>query len=157
MPDGSAALSGSPAASGTRAPVVRKRTFTVRDWRDRERAIQHIRSLPLDRAYHVTAEPYRRPRTLKQNNRFHFWCERIAEHLGYEKWEQARVKEDLKEICDCPVTEYVGLDGTTRRERRTSKLDTRQMMDFEERVLRFAAKEIGLDLPVTKEDFANAV
>lgn len=101
----------------------------------------------------IAKEPRRR--TLKQNGRFHSWCEIIAEHLGYERWEIDRVKEDLKDICDCPWYEYRSIDGTMRRRRSTAHLDTRQMMDFEERILRFAAKDLGIALPVTKEDFAR--
>lgn len=141
---------------GTIAPV-RKRTFTVRDVRDREEiVIRHLRSLPLERAYQVTVAPYRRRRTVTQNNRFHKWIDMLRDELGYDVWDSDRLKEEIKIICDCPETEYVGLDGTTRRERRTSKLDSGQMMDFEERVLRWAVTELGIRLPVTKEDFARA-
>ena len=117
-------------------------------------ALHYLRGYNFEKRIQITFEIFKPQRSLKQNNRFHAWCDIIADELGNEAYDKAQMKRELKIICECPETEYVGIDGETRTERSTKRLNTTQMMKFEDRVWRFAATELGIQLPMTRAEAA---
>jgi len=136
---------------------MRRRTFICRDRADVLEAFKYTTGYNYGLPLEITIGEKKPRRSLKQNGRFHAWCDILADVCGNETFDKARMKDELKRVCECPETEYVGLDGEIRTERSTRKLSTKQMMDFEDRIHRFASVELGIVLPMTKQDFADAL
>ena len=120
----------------------------IHDIASRKRVIDHIGTLSLEGLpWIVDIKRKTKRRSLSQNALFHKWVDFIANEVGYEVWDSERMKAELKIVCQCPATKYVGLDGTEREERSTSKLNTADMAEFMTRVERFAASELGIIVP----------
>ena len=74
-------------------------------------------------------------RSPAQNAYFHAVCKAISEHTGYEMEEvKAMVKRKF-------------LQGADDKPRSTASLTTREMAELTDRVIRWAATEIGLVIP----------
>jgi hypothetical protein len=121
--------------------------FALRTEADRSGMLEHLRTLNLEREWTVEIKRKVKKRSLSQNALFHKWVDCIAKEVGYEVWDTDRMKEELKLVCQCPSSTYIGLDGTVRTERSTSKANTADMAEFMTRVERFAASELGIMLP----------
>ena len=132
--------------------VPLRRTWICRERKDAIDAFSTLAGYNWGEAVDITIGRHRPRRSIKQNNRFHAWCDILADELGNESYDKERMKAELKVICECPETEYVGLDGEIRTERSTKRLDTVQMAQFEDRVWRFAITELGIELPMTRKE-----
>ena len=130
-------------------------TIYIYDEVSRKRFVEHIQSLNIDKPWIASIKRKTKKRSLSQNALFHKWVDFIAKEVGYEVWDGDRMKEELKLVCQCPATKYIGLDGTEREERSTSKLSTADMAEFMTRVERFAASELGIVLPNPEDVLRN--
>ena len=104
--------------------------FLIHDEPSRVRAIRLLQDLSLEKPWIFSLKRKTKKRSLSQNALFHKWVDFIAKEVGYEVWDADRMKAELKLICQCPATKYIGLDGTEREERSTSKLNTADMAEF---------------------------
>ena len=91
----------------------------------------------------VTAKPYKKNRSLEQNDMFHAWCGSIADKTGH-------TKEEIKNILIETVfgtEEYINLQGDQRtRIRQTSSMTTGEMSELIERSTQIGI-ELGADVP----------
>lgn len=114
----------------------------------REFAIRFIQRLSADKQWTVSIRPYRKKRTLDQNALIHGWFAIIARETGNDPGD---VKEALKTEFLPP--RFVELNGKTVEVRReTSKLDTKELAEFANRIQAWAAQEFGIVLP-TRDDY----
>ena len=91
----------------------------------------------------VTVKPYKKNRSLEQNDMFHAWCGSIADKTGH-------TKEEIKNILIETVfgtEEYVNLQGNQRtRIRQTSSMTIGEMSELIERSTQIGI-ELGADVP----------
>ena len=91
----------------------------------------------------VTAKPYKKNRSLEQNDMFHAWCGSIADKTGHSK-------EEIKNILIETVfgtEEYINLQGDQRtRIRQTSSMTIGEMSELIERSTQIGI-ELGADVP----------
>lgn len=110
-------------------------------------AITMIEKLSADKLWSVVIKPYVKKRTLDQNSLIHGWFSIIARETGNDPGD---VKEALKDMFLPP--RFVELNGLTVEVRReTSKLNTKELAEFANRVQAWAAQEFGMVLP-TRDD-----
>jgi hypothetical protein len=91
----------------------------------------------------VVVKPYKKNRSLEQNDMFHAWCGSIADKTGH-------TKEEIKNILIETVfgtEEYINLQGDQRtRIRQTSSMTTGEMSELIERSTQIGI-ELGADVP----------
>tara|TARA_R100001480_G_scaffold127438_1_gene125201 strand:- start:203 stop:592 length:390 start_codon:yes stop_codon:yes gene_type:complete len=91
----------------------------------------------------VVAKPYKKNRSLEQNDMFHAWCGSIADKTGH-------TKEEIKNILIETVfgtEEYINLQGDQRtRIRQTSSMTLGEMSELIERSTQIGI-ELGADVP----------
>ena len=91
----------------------------------------------------VVVKPYKKNRSLEQNDMFHAWCGSIADKTGH-------TKEEIKNILIETVfgtEEYINLQGDQRtRIRQTSSMTLGEMSELIERSTQIGI-ELGADVP----------
>jgi len=91
----------------------------------------------------VIVRPYKKNRSLEQNDMFHAWCGSIADKTGH-------TKEEIKNILIETVfgtEEYINLQGDQRtRIRQTSSMTIGEMSELIERSTQIGI-ELGADVP----------
>jgi len=91
----------------------------------------------------VIVRPYKKNRSLEQNDMFHAWCGSIADKTGHSK-------EEIKNILIETVfgtEEYINLQGDQRtRIRQTSSMTIGEMSELIERSTQIGI-ELGADVP----------
>ena len=96
-----------------------------------------------DHLIEVVVKPYKKNRSLEQNDMFHAWCGSIADKTGHSK-------EEIKNILIETVfgtEEYVNLQGNQRtRIRQTSSMTIVEMSELIERSTQIGI-ELGADVP----------
>ena len=96
-----------------------------------------------EQVIHITAKPYKRTRSLEQNDKFHSWCGSIAEKTGH-------TKEEIKYILVEQVfgsEDYINLQGEPRsRLKQTSSMNVAEMSELIERATQIGI-ELGADVP----------
>ena len=96
-----------------------------------------------DHLIEVVVKPYKKNRSLEQNDMFHAWCGSIADKTGH-------TKEEIKNILIETVfgtEEYINLQGDQRtRIRQTSSMTLGEMSELIERSTQIGI-ELGADVP----------
>lgn len=96
-----------------------------------------------DHLIEVVVKPYKKNRSLEQNDMFHAWCGSIADKTGH-------TKEEIKNILIETVfgtEEYINLQGDQRtRIRQTSSMTIGEMSELIERSTQIGI-ELGADVP----------
>ena len=96
-----------------------------------------------DHVIEVVVKPYKKNRSLEQNDMFHAWCGSIAAKTGHPKME-------LKDIILEQVygtEDYLNLKGEVRsRLRQTSGMTVQEMSELIERATQLGI-ELGADVP----------
>ena len=91
----------------------------------------------------VIVRPYKKNRSLEQNDMFHAWCGSIADKTGHSK-------EEIKNILIETVfgtEEYINLQGDQKtRIRQTSSMTIGEMSELIERSTQIGI-ELGADVP----------
>ena len=91
----------------------------------------------------VTAKPYKKNRSLEQNDMFHAWCGSIADKTGHTKME---IKDIILEQV-FGAEDYLNLQGDQRtRIRQTSSMTIGEMSELIERSTQIGI-ELGADVP----------
>jgi len=117
------------------------RTPTIRhlcvDW------IKSIELRPDAQILEVVVKPYKKNRSLEQNDMFHSWCGSIAEKTGHTKME---IKDIILEQV-FGSEDYLNLQGEVRsRLRQTSGMTVQEMSELIERATQLGI-ELGADVP----------
>lgn len=125
------------------------KTWILRNNQIRDICASWISSIECDNAHgdeqtiQVTAKPYKKTRSLEQNDKFHAWCGSIAEKTGH-------TKEEIKYIIVEQVfgsEDYVNLQGEPRsRLKQTSSMTVAEMSELIERATQIGI-ELGADVP----------
>ena len=110
-----------------------------------DRCIEYISILDLEdpQLLEVIVRPYKKNRSLEQNDMFHAWCGTIADKPGHSKGE---VKDILLESV-FGSEEYLNLQGEKRsRLRSSSDLSRSEMSELIERTTQLGI-ELGAEVP----------
>jgi len=91
----------------------------------------------------VVVKPYKRNRSLEQNDMFHAWCGTIADKTGHSKQE---IKQIMVETT-FGTEEFLNLKGVVRtRLRETSGMKVGEMSELLERTIQIGI-ELGAEVP----------
>ena len=112
----------------------------------RDAVINLIKGLNLEKPWSVTIEKYVERRSLSQNNLYWQWVGILARETGNDP---DSVHEALKARFLIP--KEITFMGEKTLYRSSSKLDTREMSEYMDRVYALATAEMGILLPVPDE------
>lgn len=113
---------------------------------DRDAIASVVTKLDSTKAWVVSIKEWREKRSLSQNSLLHVWIDIIANETGNT---QEDVKTALKDLfLQLKVVKVGKVERMVRTE--TSSLDVGQMAEFMDRVLSFAAVDLGITLPSTE-------
>jgi hypothetical protein len=91
----------------------------------------------------VVVKPYKRNRSLEQNDMFHAWCGTIADKTGHSKQE---IKQIMVETT-FGTEEFLNLKGVVRtRLKETSGMKVGEMSELLERTIQIGI-ELGAEVP----------
>lgn len=121
----------------------------IRSQEDKNKALNRISMLAMDKPWQVEIKPYKKNRSLAQNKLYWKWMKIIGNQLGYESEEIHAIMAD-KFLTDRFV-EYGGKQ--IKRDKSTSKLNTKEFTDYLQRIDRFVAQELGIVLPVPDDQY----
>lgn len=119
-----------------------KETIIIRNEDIRTRVLGIVARLPLDKPYQIEVKPFKHKRSNGQNALFHKWVSILAQHTGYSDFE---MKEYLKVQFLTP--QFIQVRDKSIVSRHTSKLDTKEMSEFMNKVMAFAVTELNITLP----------
>lgn len=120
---------------------MKKQTIIIRDAPMRNRVMELISQLDIEKAWEVTVAHHRQNRSLPQNSLVHSWFSHIAESTGDDA---KGVKEDMI-TAFCPMVESKIKPGVMRN-KRTHELTTAEMATFVDSIYKCAC-EFGIFLP----------
>ena len=111
-----------------------KITERVQDWLKK-----YDHEVPME----VVIKPYKKNRSLEQNDMFHAWCGSIADHTGHTK---AEIKDMMVESVFGSM-DYINLQGKVRtRLMGTSEMNVNEMSQLLERTVQVGV-EFGASPP----------
>lgn len=127
--------------------------YIIRDPQHLAQIAALIAGLDVTKPKVVEIKQYRKKRTLSQNALYHKWVGILCDHFGYEHDEMC---EELKRELLPPEGRYfkVGIDGSEREFRTTTKLTTKPMGEYMTAIDRFAAQH-GVILPHPEDQHAR--
>lgn len=119
--------------------------FIILNEKVRTNAIEYIKQQNIDKPLQMDIKPYKRNRTLSQNNLYWMWIPYLAEHFGYTEEE---MHDELK-YAFLGETTYINRKGIERvKPISTTTLKTKGMADYLTKVEVLANKEeIKLPIP----------
>jgi hypothetical protein len=124
--------------------------FSIRDERDRQRALDFLTGLNVTKPWTLTLAPLRKKRTLSQNALMWKWLDEVAGHIsestGYETEE---VHEHLKRKFLTP--KRIEIDGEMTEIYSTKNLTTAEMTSYLDAIYRWATADLGLFLPCPED------
>ena len=122
------------------------KTWILRNDQIRDICVSWLSSIQCndhDNPLQVTVKPYKKRRSLEQNDKFHAWCGSIADKTGH-------TKEEIKYIIVEQVfgtEEYINLQGEPRsRLKQTASMTVPEMSELIERATQLGI-ELGADVP----------
>lgn len=132
---------------------MKKQTIPLANEAHRYSVLKFFEAVSLDKPLRVTVEENRPRRTLSQNALMWKWLNEAADKLAeYSGHAPDEIHEFLKAKFLPPT--IVEVNGEIREYRTTTKLNTREMHDYMERVYQFLAGECGIYLTLPEEAFA---
>lgn len=120
---------------------------------DKDRAIKYIQALNIDKPWAVDIKLYKKNRSLSQNKLYWKWITRIGDSIGYERDELHAIIAD-KFLPD-EIVEYGGKQ--IKKDKSTSRLNTKEFTEYLEKIDRFAAAELGIVLPSPEDLYYEAM
>lgn len=142
--------------------MKQKTRYILRDSRIRDRLKVYLDSLVLDqeKPLEVLIKPYKKNRSLAQNNLMWEWLGVIVNHLRDEHGTYT-TDDDLKaEFQDKFLQRRVYTSSVGEQKTRatgTSKLNTAQFTEFLSRIEVYANSELGVSLPHPADDYYEAM
>jgi len=125
----------------------------IRNGSDKDRAINHIKALNIDKPWLVDVKPYKKNRSLSQNKLYWKWITCIGDSIGYERDELHAIMAD-KFLPD-EIVEYGGKQ--IKKDKSTSRLNTKEFTVYLEHIDKFAAAELGIVLPSPSDLYFEAM
>ena len=119
--------------------------WILRDDTIRELCLSWLGAIELDKEnpLEVLVKPYKKNRSLEQNEMFHAWCGTIADKTGHSKQE---IKQIMVEST-FGTEEFLNLQGRTRtRLKETSGMTVGEMSELLERTIQIGI-ELGAEVP----------
>ena len=119
--------------------------WILRDDTIRELCLSWLGAIELDKEnpLEVLVKPYKKNRSLEQNDMFHAWCGTIADKTGHSKQE---IKLIMVEST-FGTEEFLNLQGRTRtRLKETSGMTGGEMSELLERTIQIGI-ELGAEVP----------
>ena len=119
--------------------------WILRDDTIRELCLSWLGAIELDKEnpLEVLVKPYKKNRSLEQNDMFHAWCGAIADKTGHSKQE---IKQIMVEST-FGTEEFLNLQGRTRtRLKETSGMTVGEMSELLERTIQIGI-ELGAEVP----------
>ena len=111
---------------------------------DRQKVIDYLNGLPDNKQYIVEIKRKREQRSIDQNRLYFLWLSCIMAETGEHK---DALHEYFKQYF-LGVDEYLVFNKhQIIMPKSTTKLDTKQMTDYLERIQQFASAELGIALP----------
>ncbi len=125
-------------------------TVIIRDEGMRERVVQHIAGLNIEKPWAITIEPYRKRRSLSQNALMWQWLDVVVQHV-HESTNQD--KEDIHEFFKQQFLEPRIIEiGSEIVKRWSSKnLSTAEMAIYMDQIYAWVTTELGLLLPIPQD------
>ena len=115
----------------------------IRNESDKDKAIGHINALNMDKPWQMECKPYKKNRSLSQNKLYFMWMKVIGDSIGYTSEEMHAIMADK-----FLTTEFVEYGGNKiKRDKSTSRLNTKEFTEYLEKIDRWAAGEMGIVLP----------
>ncbi len=125
----------------------------IRSQEDKNKALNRISMLAMDKPWQVDIKPYKKNRSLAQNNLYRMWVEVIAEGLGYTHDEMHAILSNM--FGEKETVEFNG--DIVEVIKSTTKLTTKEFTDRLEKVDRWAAGEMGIVLPSPEDIYYTAL
>ncbi len=120
---------------------------------DKDKAQARIKALCIDKQWQMELKPYRKNRSRAQNKLYWKWITCIGDEIGYESDELHAIMAD-KFLPD-EVVEYGGKQ--IKKDKSTSRLNTKEFTEYLEKIDRFAAAELGIVLPSPSDLYFEAM
>lgn len=120
---------------------------------DKDRAISHIKALNIDKPWSIDIKLYKKNRTAAQNRLMWKWLTCIGDDIGYTENEMYDIMVD-KFLPD-EFIEYAGKQ--VKKNKSTSRLNTKEFTVYLEKIDRFAAAELGIVLPSPEDCYYEAM
>jgi|TARA_R110002051_G_scaffold315537_1_gene393990 hypothetical protein len=121
------------------------RRWVLREETIRELCLSWLSAIELDEdnPLEILVKPYKKNRSLEQNDMFHAWCGTIADKTGHSKQE---IKQIMVEST-FGAEEFLNLQGRARtRLRETSGMKVGEMSELLERTIQIGI-ELGAEVP----------
>lgn len=131
-----------------------KTPHIIRDEDMRARVCRLIAGLDISKPWQVTIVPYRKVRSLSQNNLMWAWLDEVADHVREHTGED---KDDIHEFFKakfCPAF-VAGIAGEFMKYRTTTKLDTAQMSRYMEDIRSWCFSTLGISLSAPPSESNN--
>ena len=117
--------------------------FTIRRQEDKQAVMSYLEKLPTDRPYFAEIKQIRRRRTIDQNSLYWLWLKCLQDETGEDK---ERLHEYFKaRYLGVSTVEVFGVD--VQMSASTTKLDTKEMTHYLDRIQQFALVDLGIALP----------
>jgi hypothetical protein len=120
---------------------------------DKNKALNRISMLVLEKPWQIDIKPYKKNRTLAQNNLMWLWLTCIGNEIGYTENEMYDIMVD-KFLPDETI-EYGGKQ--IKKNKSTSRLKVKEFTVFLEHVDRWAVSEMGIILPCPEDIYFEAM
>ncbi len=144
--------------------------YILRDFTIRDSCKTYLDTIAIDadKPLEVLVRPYKKNRSLAQNNLLWMWLGLIANHireeygLMFDGMEGTPTSEDLKDYFQRKFLGFKtypmpGYEYLADRVRGTSELNTAQFTEFLQRIDVYAGSELGLRLPHPADLFYEAM
>ena len=117
--------------------------FTIRRQEDKQAVMSYLEKLPTDKPYFAEIKQIRRRRTIDQNSLYWLWLKCLQDETGEDK---DRLHEYFKaRYLGISTVEVFGVD--VQMSASTTKLDTKEMTHYLDRIQQFALMDLGIALP----------
>nr|DAX41377.1 MAG TPA: protein NinB [Caudoviricetes sp.] len=117
--------------------------FTIRRQEDKQAVQSYLEKLPTDKPYFAEIKQIRRRRTIDQNSLYWLWLKCLQDETGEDK---ERLHEYFKaRYLGVSTVEVFGVD--VQMSASTTKLNTKEMTHYLDRIQQFALADLGIALP----------
>ena len=117
--------------------------FTIRRQEDKQAVMSYLEKLPTDKPYFAEIKQIRHRRTIDQNSLYWLWLKCLQDETGEDK---DRLHEYFKaRYLGVSTVEVFGVD--VQMSASTTKLDTKEMTHYLDRIQQFALADLGIALP----------
>ena len=117
--------------------------FTIRRQEDKQAVMLYLEKLPTDKPYFAEIKQIRQRRTIDQNSLYWLWLKCLQDETGEDK---DRLHEYFKaRYLGVSTVEVFGVD--VQMSASTTKLDTKEMTHYLDRIQQFALMDLGIALP----------